>query len=759
MTTIATPGLRVRLVGPLPTLVPGEPASLVVEVTNTQRVIEGVRPEVDAGPADVTCEASPDLLPLFPNGVGTVTVRLTPSPRLPAGHLLVHLVLRSSVDDAATATQLLSLAVAPAPAVALEPVARRKAGRHRTRFELRVRNEGNVALDLDLGASDPMRQVALACRPASLTLPPGASETAWLDASAPRRLLGTDLDHVLDVVATAPEAHASTTVTFRQRPLVPRGARTILLLATIVAVWAAVLVIALNRALASDPPGKEVPASFYATSHRSGSGAVPAGAVPKSGLAVGVGGTIAGVVDAASTGAGVGRITVQAYSGSPSSLELVASAASGSDGSWSIPGLLPGSYRLELSAPGFTTVWYPAAPTAATASPVDVRALATTGGIDATISGLPGSISGTVATGESPGPTVTVTVLAEQGAGSAGAGTTAGQVVATTTTSPQGAYTVSGLPTPGTYDLSFSAPGFAVASATDVLTGGEQDQAGTTTLTASPGSISGTVTADGQPLGGVKVQASGAGASFATATPTSGQVGTFTLGSLPTPATYLLTFTATGYGTETVAEPLGPGQALTGVSIALSGGAGDVSGTVSGPNGQPLGGVTVTVNGAAAPVTTQTATAGQAGTYLVTGLATPGSYTLTFSLDGYVSQTVPVDLASNGSASGIDVTLAPATGSLAGTVSDGGGTGVAGATVTVTDGAAPVTTTTTSSPPGSFEVTGLAPGTYAVTATATGYEPTTVQVTVQAGAQATATVTLTPTAGATGTASGSSGSS
>ena len=62
----------------------------------------------------------------------------------------------------------------------------------------------------------------------------------------------------------------------------------------------------------------------------------------------------------------------------------------------------------------------------------------------------------------------------------------------------------------------------------------------------------------------------------------------------------------------------------------------------------------MTVNGGPS---TQTLTGGQVGLYQISGLPTPGDYTLSFSLAGFASETVAVPLVSNGSATGVNVTL------------------------------------------------------------------------------------------------------
>ena len=94
--------------------------------------------------------------------------------------------------------------------------------------------------------------------------------------------------------------------------------------------------------------------------------ASPAGAVPKSGVVIGVGGTISGTVYAASTGAGIGSITVEAWEDPPHERAGGVGGHS-SDGSYSLVGLLPGPYTLEFTAIGYQDVWYPSAPTEATA--------------------------------------------------------------------------------------------------------------------------------------------------------------------------------------------------------------------------------------------------------------------------------------------------------------------------------------------------------------------------------------------------------
>jgi hypothetical protein len=470
---------------------------------------------------------------------------------------------------------------------------------------------------------------------------------------------------------------------------------------------------------------------------------------------------VSGSVLAASTGQGVGRITIEAVRDTPSGPSLVSSAASQADGSYSLAGLLPGMYKLHFTAVGFQDLWFPAAAGEAAATPVEVDAATITDNAPTTVVGLPGSISGTVDTGVTPPVPVTITVLPEQGTTSG----PIGKVVSDAT----GHYSVPNLPTPGTYDLSFSASGYQAGSDVEQMGGGEQRIANAVRLTAGGGEIDGVVTDGTNPLGGVSISATSNGQSITSATPTTGAVGHFSLTGLTTPATYLLTFTKSGFGTKTISVFLGPGQINNNLLVPLVGGTGTVAGTVSGPTSPggaavPLGGVTVTVNGGAAPVMTQTLTASPIGSYVVSGLVTPGNYTVTFSKGGYASQTVPVTLTSSGSASGVNATLSLSVGLISGTVMCDPATPpcpasgiLGGVSVTVSDGNPADTRTTISSdtlsqatPRVSYSITGLAAGAYSVTFSLSGFATQTLFVPlapgqlIAPGQTTTANVTMAP---------------
>ena len=194
-----------------------------------------------------------------------------------------------------------------------------------------------------------------------------------------------------------------------------------------------------------------------------------------------------------------------------------------------------------------------------------------------------------------------------------------------------------------------------------------------------------------------------------------------------------------GYGVQTLALDLGAGQKRTSVLVDLIGGSGTLAGRVIDAQGNPLGGVLVKATSGTFAVETQSLTGGTIGAYSLTGLKTPGIYAISFSRDGYGTETRQLDLSTSGRATGFDVALSPSLGELAG-VFKRAGVETGGVAVTVSDGATARSTATASSPAGAFRMGGLAPGSYTVTFQIPNRAPYTMLVTVDAGR----TTTLNP---------------
>jgi len=271
-------------------------------------------------------------------------------------------------------------------------------------------------------------------------------------------------------------------------------------------------------------------------------------------------------------------------------------------------------------------------------------------------------------------------------------------------------------------------------------------------LRAGVGTISGVVTDGTGPLGGVAVEVSSGDLTLTTATPTVGTVGQFSLPNLPTPGTYLLTFTKEGFGTRTVDVALGPGEDGLPIEVEMSGGTGTVSGTVTDETGAGVGNATVTINGGPAALVTHTLTGeGRTGFYTVSGLTAPGTYTVTVTAPGFVGATIGVTLSLTGASTGRDVEIASSVGTLRGTVrgqnSAEAPVNVPGVLVSVSDGTDIRTVLTVSEPPGAYVMPGVEAGTYAVTFSLVGYDDYTALVVVTAGRETVTDVTLTKQSG------------
>jgi Carboxypeptidase regulatory-like domain len=757
---------------------PGQPFLLGLEVSNTEEVIDSVSVSVSGLPGAVV-KTAPGELALFPGTSGSTVVTVELPANFPAGRheAKVEARARVSTEESASCDFVLDVEPVSGATLSVSPLTRK--AQRKSRFSLSVGNVGNTSLDVVLDASDPARALRLQCIPERFSLTPGTAGEVILAVQGPRHVFGSERAHQVTIEGTAtpvsyarpvptqapveaptaaPVLEETTPVslgarcTYVQKPRVPRGVVTALVLATIVGLWAGIFIFALNAVLGQQTLTKSAPLSFFApaASARSTLGAKTAGAAtaaggaaaesaaaarfqPKDVAPLGVGGVIAGTVTSPDEPGGVGLITVDAYLQGEKAGEPI-SAATGPNGTFQIIGLFPGTYKVAFGGPGFTTVWYPQVGSEAQAQSVQVAAQTTVGKINAVIKGDPASVTGQVMTGETPSPPVKVQALVN--------GVPVG---AAATTDSGGRYTLANLPSPATFTLAMSARGFLLSDTQVNVEGGQAVAANAVQLAAGPGEIDGTVTGGKGPLGGVNIKATANGNTFTSATPTTGPVGRFALPRLPTPATYLLNFSKPGFGTRSVAVDLGPGQLLTNLQVAMVGGTGSVSGTVTAASGKPLGDATVTVGGVAKGASTKTLTAGDIGAYTISGLPTPGTYAVTFSLQGYVSQTIGVTLSSDGLAEGVNVALSSALGQIEGTVKDAGtGQRLPGVTVNVTNGGQPQQTVTASTPGGGYTVAQLPSGTYSVTYSLSGYAPQTALVKLTAGQTVTQDVALAP---------------
>jgi hypothetical protein len=310
-----------------------------------------------------------------------------------------------------------------------------------------------------------------------------------------------------------------------------------------------------------------------------------------------------------------------------------------------------------------------------------------------------------------------------------------------------GTFTLQNVPSPSTYEIVVLKSGYAPAVQSISLQAGEQRTGIEIELQRGDGAISGTVTANGVPVGGATITASNSQTSVATVSLTQDAVGSFTLRDLPTPATYTLVITSNGFATQTLSLGLSQAQTLTGVNVDLARASGSISGTVSQVGGGPIGGVTVTVANGAINLQTVSVSVGAVGSYRVEGLPLPGTYTVTFSRPDLTSQTrsVPLDPLGTTDAKGVNASLSTATAVLKGSITDSSSRAPLGEVlISASTGTSTFTTTSASSPAGQYLLAGLPPGTYTLSFSRSGSVPTNQLVTLRANQTLVLDVALAP---------------
>ncbi|WP_157607305.1 carboxypeptidase regulatory-like domain-containing protein [Sanguibacter suarezii] len=712
---------------------PGESVDLVLDVVNTEQVIEGVSARVIGVPASLV-RARPATLALFPDAQGEITLTFVVPASFPAGRHPLTVEVCGSTPAARPVHHDVELVVAARPRMVLRASPSMVRARRRATFTVETVNRGNVPLDVALRARDADRSLNTTISPSAVTVAPGEAVTSTIVATGPRHVFGSDLDRALRVEASTADVEDSLSLMLRQRPLISRGLLTVAILVAILAVWAVIFLFGIRNVLGADPVTKVAPASFFAASAGAGtSGGAPAGALSKEGVvAPGVGGTLTGVVTAQSDQAGVGLITVDALRMSRTGMVVVASAATQADGTFTVAGLFPGSYYLRISAEGYDMSWYPDVPTELGARTVRARAQEVSEPVSMVVTGHPASLSGTVQVGDVTAPVVTTVVARPAWAGADEA------LEYTTEAAADGTYTLTDLPAPGTYDLTFTAEGYQPATARESLAGGQSRFVSDVRLGSTAGEIAGMVTDGVVPLGGVVVSTSLDGQDITVGTPTLGVVGSFVIPGLTTPGTYVVTFSKEGFGDKTVVVDLTAGQSRSDLVVSMADGVGTLTGRLVDGAGSGLGGATISVGGGASSATATTLTSGDVGSFTIAGLVSPGSYTLTFTLAGYEPQSVPVELVSGVQAPPVTVRMAPSLGAITGRVTTAGDP-VLGTDVVVTNGAQTWTTVTSSEggSAGRYTLSGLTPGTYTVTVSVGGSVRATGLVTVTAGASVT----------------------
>ena len=336
-------------------------------------------------------------------------------------------------------------------------------------------------------------------------------------------------------------------------------------------------------------------------------------------------------------------------------------AATGADGTYTLGGLIAGSYSVQAALPEFTF---------STAQTVTVGPDRT--GVDFTAIRNTYTVSGSVTV---------------QGAPLAGVTVTAGSKTGTTAT--DGTYTLTGLLS-GTYSVTAAATEYTLSSPVSVTLGPSRSAVNFTAVRKTY-SVRGAITAAGNPLAGATVTAG-------TISATTAADGTYVLAGLVA-GTYTVQSSLSEY-TFNGAQSVTVGPDRTGVNFTAARNTYSVSGAVT-AQGSPVSGVTVTAG-------SKSVSTAADGTYVLTGLIS-GTYTVEAVAAEYTLSS-PVNVTLGPSRTGVNFTAIRKTYSVRGTITAAGNP-LAG--VTVTTGA----TNATSAADGTYTLAGLVAGTYMVQAT------------------------------------------
>ncbi|MEX2628086.1 MAG: carboxypeptidase-like regulatory domain-containing protein, partial [Ilumatobacteraceae bacterium] len=406
----------------------------------------------------------------------------------------------------------------------------------------------------------------------------------------------------------------------------------------------------------------------------------------------------------------------------------VASAATDGDGAFTFARLGEGTFKLRFSGAGFDNVWYDGSSTAADAAEIET-ALGELAELDEFALGArPGSISGTVEGDDPVGAILTLTVPGQLDPD------TPAQV-AEVEASADGSFVFEEVPSPAVYRLDVVKPGFATESREVVLRPAQVLEGIEVVLRSGDGVIQGTVSSAGGPLGGATVEATDGSLTVGTVTLTEGDVGAFALRDLPTPGRYTVTVSRDGFASEARSVALATGERLTGFGATLTEARGSIRGTAFVDGEGPVGGVTVSVTGGDIDRETTTISQGNVGTYQFSQLPIPGTYTITFTGEGLVSQVRLVDLDPRlgvVDAAGVDATLLRDRAVVRGVVRGPDGEPIPRASVVLSDATEDATFLTADDPLGEFEFVDVAPGAYTLTASRPGTTPVVVLVNVLA---------------------------
>lgn len=691
--------------------VPGTPSRAVVRVTN-----DGSAP-VQASIAVAGIEPAwlvvPAALGPIPPGQ---SVEAEIQVQIPAGHPACELVgaLTARASDAGEVTRadlLVSVLDGSVVSALLDPPDVR--GGRRGRAELVLRNRGRSPLRVDVESSSPDQELRVRFKDPTRVVQAGQEVRVPARFSALRPLFGSPRRRPFIVSVRTRGTPVHLDGAFTQRPLLASWMTKTIAVAAVVAVWVAVAVVGISslskhvnktaqqQAVNNAPPVTAPPGPSAANP------ATPAGGGGPSGSGTGGSG-------GSGSGSAGGAATTATAAAAPSRV----------------------SGKVAAAQPGGVTVTLQ--PTSVSDAPPQVTTVSSAPRSDIVLAAATIKAPLTKLFGADLPPARTVAPLSAPSSGPAVSSYS-------TVTSPDGFWAFASVP-PGTYTVSFSKPGYAVASYVVDVTGKGQAITLPSRLVPGNGSASGTVQGPNGPLGGVQLTITDGTVTLMTRTPTVGTVGSWAVNGLSTPGTYLVTATDPGFSNQTTLFTLAASGRATGLKLTMVPGAGSLSGKVlSSRDGQPVGGLTVTATNGSVTRTTTTTTTGAIGTYSLPDLPVPGTYALTISGPGFVTQTEQALLGSDPSTDNatVNATVTTSGADVTGVATGPNGQGLPGAGAILSNQKNVFKTLTTSSGTvGSFDFGQVPPGSYVLSVEDFGYATKSAQVTVGSGQVQTVNLSL-----------------
>lgn len=301
---------------------------------------------------------------------------------------------------------------------------------------------------------------------------------------------------------------------------------------------------------------------------------------------------------------------------------------------------------------------------------------------------------------------------------------------ASTTTDGSGDYSFNDL-SPGNYIINAFASSYQTSLSSASVTSG-----GTTTinlsLAASPGSISGTITAAtaGAALENVFVEIfNGITLVYSTVTDSNGD---YSVANLP-PAVYTVSVKISGYRAASLGASVTAGNTTSGVDFALEDSPGAIAGRVTSVNGTALAGALLELFNGANLVSSILSDSDGNYTFLTTP---PGLYSLRATNLNYKESSLGVVVTADTTTSDVNFALEENPGSISGNVTESGAGALSGVFIQVYNGAVLVSSTVTDTS-GNYEITNLNAGSYNVIASLITYETGYLGAIVSAGTETT----------------------